>query len=80
MSDITGTGHGSAHDWKNLGTSPFKVTEYSCRKCGAFFRHCYGDTPRIFEAMKQQSIPVECAPNVKLTGSPLTEGENSNDK
>jgi len=76
MSDITGTGHGNAHDWENCGTAPYKVTYYSCRKCGAKFEHRYDEEPEIFEAMKKSGVGAECCPdmpNVKLRGCALAQ-------
>ena len=60
MSDIMGTGHGSAHDWENAGSSPLKITRYFCRKCRTSFSHEYDSVPEIFEAMEIQNIPIEC--------------------
>jgi len=60
-SAINGDGHGSAHNWEYIDTSPFKVSEYRCRDCSAFFRHFYDDVPDIFMAMERQGIAAECS-------------------
>lgn len=60
MSDINGQGYGDDHNWKCLGTSPFKVTEYRCEDCTAFFRHCYDDIPNIFDALRFTGMSDKC--------------------
>jgi hypothetical protein len=60
MSDISGTGFGSSHNWRCGSTTPWKVTEYRCVNCGAFFRHAYDDVPDIFEAIRVQGLSDVC--------------------
>lgn len=60
MSDITGTGHGSAHNWKRGDTTPYKTTSYTCRSCGDAFIHAYDDIPNIFEAIKVAGVSEYC--------------------
>lgn len=67
-SDIRGTGYGSKHLWKNLGTKqlPYlaliedKCTTYQCSKCGIIFQHYYGVEPLIFFAMEDANIKNKC--------------------
>jgi hypothetical protein len=59
MSDIQGTGYGSSHNWKNLGTSPRKETRYAC-ECGESFLHAYDKIPDIFEAMHNAGVKDKC--------------------
>jgi len=60
MSDISGTGYGSSHDWKRKYTTEYKVTIYECGNCGADFRHAYDVTPEIFKALEESSVPEHC--------------------
>ena len=67
MSDISGTGWGSDHDWERGETNQvgstywLKGTHYYCRNCGIHFEHKYDLIPNIFEAMKQADIPEKCS-------------------
>jgi hypothetical protein len=69
MSVLNGAGYGDCHDWKRLETLPWKVTEYKCQDCGAFFRHCYDDFPEIFEAMEHCRVPEKCEPVIDIEGA-----------
>lgn len=60
MSDMSGSGYGSSHDWRNLGTE-FRRTLWKCARCGAGFWHCYPSEPNIYKAMAQVGVPNECA-------------------
>jgi len=60
MSHIIGTGYGDKHDWRYLGSSPWKVSDYKCKVCGCEFRHAYDDIPDIFLAMERAHVPEEC--------------------
>lgn len=62
MSDISGEGHGSSHNWEAVRTTRYKVTFYRCRDCSHVFQHAYGDVPDIFMAMKFAAVPLECSP------------------
>lgn len=66
MSDITGIGYGSKHNWIDRGTEQIsspkehRSTRYICRNCNAVFRHYYHITPDIFQAIKSNGIKEEC--------------------
>lgn len=63
MSDINGTGHGSAHDWQLDITDRFggeKGTRYFCRHRDSLFVHLYDVEPNIFKAMEQEGVPPTC--------------------
>lgn len=68
MSVLNGEGYGDCHDWQRLETLPWKVTEYKCQDCGAFFRHCYDDIPDIFEAMEYCRVAEKCEPVINIEG------------
>lgn len=60
MSDITGKGYGSSHDWEAGWTGPSRATPYACRACEAAFNHHYPSVPNIFKAMKLKGVPDKC--------------------
>lgn len=62
MSDIRGDGYGSQHDWMYLGSTPFKTSSYTCKRCKAGFQHNYDDEPNIFAAMLFANVSKECKP------------------
>lgn len=66
MSDISGKGHGDAHDWQCLGTPCQVATIYLCKNCSCKFTHAYHAIGNIFEAMKQARVPVDCVPTPLL--------------
>lgn len=67
MSDISGNGYGSAHDWMRLYTEPSKVTFYVCNDCGENFAHAYDEIPNIFQAMRETGVKENCE-TVKAVG------------
>ena len=58
-SDITGSGYGAAHHWKNRGTH-LRSTLYQCSACNVKFWHHYPHEPNIFRAMDVSGVPNEC--------------------
>jgi hypothetical protein len=68
VSILNGEGFGDCHDWKRGETLPWKVTDYKCQDCGAYFRHCYDDIPDIFEAMEFCKVPAKCEPTIDIEG------------
>lgn len=68
QSAIHGTGYGSSHLWKNVGTrqlpytapKELKCTTYKCSKCNEDFLHHYGIQPCIFTALEEAKVKEEC--------------------
>ncbi|MGR3292516.1 MAG: hypothetical protein ACUZ9M_00705 [Candidatus Scalindua sp.] len=76
MSDISGSGYGSSHNWEHKETlqwgaaglhSSCANTLYKCRDCGQVFQHNYHEISDIFEAMQTLGISEICSIN-KLKG------------
>jgi hypothetical protein len=63
VSDIVGSGYGSAHDWCRCITDTFsgeEGTRYFCRRCGAVFVHLYDLVPDIFAHMEMYGVSEQC--------------------
>jgi hypothetical protein len=64
-SAIWGTGFGTKHHWEWQQTDVYvdpKVNHYQCAVCGVEFAHYRGQSPTIYDAMREGGIPEECEP------------------
>ena len=61
MSEVYGTGYGSAHDWRRTNKATAAKHEYRCQKCGEYFAHEHGVVANIWTAIKRAGVREECA-------------------
>jgi hypothetical protein len=63
VSEIYGTGYGSAHDWKLQRSAWGKPLDYRCRRCGAAFRFdpALGHI-NVWRVIEKAGIAEQCLP------------------
>lgn len=60
MSEVYGTGYGTSHDWRRVGSSWGGPVRYRCRRCGAAFDYNPTHQANLPRTIETSGVPDEC--------------------